>query len=480
MQISEKKTKLFIENFIIYGLSGAFSKLIPFVMIPIITRMMPSEAYYGLSDLTNTLVSIAGIIAMSGIYDGLFRMYFEKDDLDYKIATCSTALFFSLILSLIVFFILLLFKNPISLLFFGDGRYSYLVIIASFTVLFGASNLLVAAPTRLQNNRKVYLAANIFFPTLSYGIAIALLLRGYYTLALPVAALITGLTIEFFYYFLNRRWFRLSHFSVVSLKQMLMIGLPLVPNFLIYWIFNSSDRIMITNFLGLGEAGIYSVGSKLGHASQLIYSAFAGGWSYFVFSTMRDDNQVRYNSKIFELMAMISFLSMGVACLLSQKTYEVLFTGEYISGYIVAPYLFLCPLLLMLFQISSSQFIIVKKTWYSSLGLFLGAITNVILNQVLIPVLGIEGAAIATLCGYVFSLSFCLIILVKLKLFFVGFRFLFGSLVSILHIMIWRNYCHTFSFYSLFQFIVFAGSILLLYKNELGKMFVWIKDRKME
>ena len=46
-----------------------------------------------------------------------------------------------------------------------------------------------------------------------------------------------------------------------------MIAIPLFPNFLIYWIFNSSDKVMITNLIGIGAAGIYSVGSKLGQVS---------------------------------------------------------------------------------------------------------------------------------------------------------------------------------------------------------------------
>ena len=52
---------------------------------------------------------------------------------------------------------------------------------------------------------------------------------------------------------------------------------------------------MITNMLGIDAAGLYAVGSKLGMASQLIYMAFAGGWQYFAFSTMKEKDQVDTN-----------------------------------------------------------------------------------------------------------------------------------------------------------------------------------------
>ena len=51
-----RKLKLFLENFLIYGLGGVISKFIPLVMLPIVTRIMPTRAYFGISDLSNTLI----------------------------------------------------------------------------------------------------------------------------------------------------------------------------------------------------------------------------------------------------------------------------------------------------------------------------------------------------------------------------------------------------------------------------------------
>ena len=49
------KLKLFLENFIVYGLGGIISKIIPVIMIPIVTRIMPTSEYYGINDLSNTV-----------------------------------------------------------------------------------------------------------------------------------------------------------------------------------------------------------------------------------------------------------------------------------------------------------------------------------------------------------------------------------------------------------------------------------------
>ena len=291
-----KKLKLFIENFLVYGLGGIISKIVPLIMVPIITRIMPSTDYFGLSDLSNTLVQFGSALAIMGMYDAMYRMFFEKESEEYKKTVCSTAFLFTCITSLIIFIILIVFKKFIATYFFSNSKYSYIVYLSAIATLVGATNSIISAPTRMQNKRKVFLITNTISPILSYSISIPLLLRGYYTIALPLAAVISGLTMEISFAVLNHKWFSIKKFDKKVLKQLLIIAIPLLPNFLIYWIFNSCDKLMITNMIGIGASGIYSVGSKLGHCSQLIYTAFAGGWQYFAFSTMKEENQVKSNS----------------------------------------------------------------------------------------------------------------------------------------------------------------------------------------
>lgn len=48
------KVRLFPEIFFIYGFGSAISKVIPFIMLPIVTRLIPDTKYYGVSDLSST------------------------------------------------------------------------------------------------------------------------------------------------------------------------------------------------------------------------------------------------------------------------------------------------------------------------------------------------------------------------------------------------------------------------------------------
>ncbi len=438
---------MFLENFFVYGLGSIVSKIVPLIMLPIVTRLIPDTFYYGLNDISNIVVSFGSAIAIMGMFDAMFRMFFDKDDLEYKKAVCSSAFYFVTITSIVIFCVLILFRDFFSNLFFSSYEYSNLLIITALTILIGTTNSIISAPTRMQNKRKVFLITNTLTPIISYSISVPLLIKGMYVLALPLAGLLAALSMLIIFFILNSSWFNIKKIDKKLMKQMLKIGLPLLPNFVIYWIFNSCDRMMIAKYIGNDGVGIYGVGARVASISQFIYTAFAGGWQYFAFSTMENEDQVEMTSKIFEYLGIVSFAVTICLTSISDFIFKLFFTGDYIKGAIVFPYMFLSPLLLMLYQTIGNQFLVKKKTGPSAIILSFGAITNIGVNYFLIPVIGIEGAAIGTLLGYIVSVLICAIVLTKLKLVNISNKFLLSSVITILFFILWR--------------LIFKNSILL-------------------
>ncbi len=469
-----KKFKLFLDNMIIYGLGGAMSMAIPVIMVPVVTRMIPDTSDYGLNDLANTLITFARAVAVMGMYDAMYRMFFEKDSMEYKKTVCSTALWFTVIHSAVISVMMIIFRVPLSKLFFGDEKYTYLVYIAAVSTLTGAASSILAAPTRMQNKRKVYLAANAMGPLFSYAIAVPLILMGRYDTALPLAAMISGIIMAVSFVRLNKKWFRISLFDWEELKKLLVLAIPIMPGFIFYWIFNSCDRIMITSFIGTQASGVYAAGSKLGMASQLIYLAFSGGWQYFAFSTMKEHDQVETNSLVFEYLGIITFLSSAFMCVVSLPVYELFFTGDYIDGYIAAPYLFMAPLFQMLFQIAGNQFLVIKKTWPTMLILAAGAILNVIMNLALIPLIEIEGAAVATLLSYVFCVLLVMAVCIRTGLMNVRKRFLVAVFLFLIFVLAWRILLLEDKS-GVLIFAVYACAVLALYKKDIRFLLERVK-----
>lgn len=461
------KKKLFIENLLVYGVGGIISQIIPLIMLPIVTRIMPNSSYFGISDLATTVTSFGSALAVMGMYDAMYRLFFDRDEEEYKKQICSTTLFLTIGTSIIVFVLMVLGKDLIAKYIFGNHKYYYVVYITAMATLVSATNSIVSAPTRMQNKRKVFLVMNAISPILSYSVSIPLLLSGHYIIALPIAGVISGFTSECIFFILNRNWFTLKRFRMQYIKPLLKIALPLMPNFLVYWIFNSCDKIMITNLLGTVDTGIYSIGSKLGLASQLIYTAFSGGWQFFAFSTMKEENQVESNSRIFEYLGIISFAATAFVFAFSELFYKIVFSEEYHSGFLIAPYLFLAPLLLMLFQVISNQFLVIKKTWPNIFILSFGAIANIVLNIWLIPMIGIEGAAISTLVGYILSDVICVIVLYCMKLIIIRCKFYVSIVLMAAYILMWRFYLIENMIYSVVAAIVLTICFILLYKKEI-------------
>lgn len=394
------RKKLFAENIFAYGFINILNRVIPFLLLPIITRLLPDASDFGVYSMYTTIVGFGTPIAVLGLYDAMFREFFEKDDIQYKYNVTTTTQRMVLFSSLVAFFILLLLNKFFSNVFFGHMKHGNIVILAGIGVLLGGITSPIQAPTRIQNQRRIFIVSGILSSLVTYLLALVLIYYRFSYYGLIYSSIISSTVILVYFGIINRKFFTKGFFDTSIAKELLKIGLPILPGFLIYWIYDSMDKIMITNMLSTFELGIYSIGSKMGQISQLIYAGFAGGWQYFAFSTMKDEDQVELNSKIFEFLATITVVSFIIVFPFIKLFFEMLFTGDYVYGYIVAPYLYLSPLSLMLFQVIANQFLVVKKSYLSTLVLSIGASINVVLNLVLIRVIGIEGAALSTLVGY--------------------------------------------------------------------------------
>lgn len=425
------RKKLFLENFLAYGFVNILNKIVPLLMLPIVTRMLPNTSDFGRFDLFNMIINFGSSFAVLGIYDAIFREYFEKDDLQYKMKVTSTGMQIVLLSSFVVMLILIIFNKAFSQIFLGDSNSTFIIVTAAIGVFLSANRNIISAPTRMQNRRTIYVVSGLSNSIAYYGLAILLVYIGLGYQGLIYGNLIASLGILLFFWILNKKEFHFKLYDKEIAKTLLKIGLPLLPVFVIYWAFNSTDKIMITHMLDVAQVGIYSIGARVASISQFIYQAFAGGWQYFAFSTMRDDDQVQLTSKIFEYLGIISFLAFIILIPFNQLIFNLLFTGDYTKGAEVFPYLFLSPLLLMLVQTAGNQFLVIKKSYWSPICLSVGVIVNIIMNFFMIQSYGIVGCSLSTLTGYAVSVLMIVIVTSKMKLLDLSRNFMLLSVLMI-------------------------------------------------
>ena len=123
----------------------------------------------------------------------------------------------------------------------------------------------------------------------------------------------------------------------------------------------------------------------------------------------------------------------------------------------------------MLFQVADYQFLVIKKTWPKLVLLSTGALVNVALNLLLIPRLGIEGASVATMLGYVVSDVICVSVLVKMKLQVVSKRFIAVVLIFATAFCSWRLIFLEMSWgFTVVLALLTSACIAWLYRAELS------------
>lgn len=432
MNNNKSRSKLLIENFIIYGFGSVAGQVIPLIMLPILTRIYPSPDYIGLNDSVNILVAFASQIAILGIADIMFRYFFEEEGESYQKKVTSTAFFTLVVSGLVVAALVAVLRKTLANLVMGDSNYTNLVLISSVTLYFTALNAVTGLPTRMRNQRIRYLLVNIGSSIISYSIAIPMLFMGWYETAMPLAMMFTMIITFITFMIMNHKDFSLSVFDGDMLLKLLKLSLPSMPSFVFYWILSSAQRIFVTNMLGMEATGVYSVGAKISAVSQLVYSAFAMGWQYFVFSTMKDKDRREVISKVFDYLVGISFFSVCVMVLSSHPIFKLLFEPEYLEGAWIMPVLFLCPLIQMLYQSITSEYTIIKKTYVGPICLAVGTLICVALDFLLIPVIGISGAAIANLLGFTVTLLIMALLLKRRKLVFYKGRIIYCGLAAYL------------------------------------------------
>lgn len=429
------KKKLLAENFIIYGLGQILYKVIPIIMLPFLVRIMPDSSYYmGINDLANTLVSLVAVVGLMGLYDGTFRLFFDYDDQQYeqRQRICSTALCLTIIFSTICFCILVLFRKEAGRFLFEDERLSWLTILCGVNVILTNVENILLTPVRMLNERKRFIIGNTIISVFSYSTAIVFVMKKYYIIALPLGMTLSLLLGIVYFGYYNRKWFKFHAVSTEYIIPLLKIGIPLFPTFLIFWIFSSFDKVMILKMLDIGANGRFSVANKLAQISQLITAAFAAGWSYFNFATMRDEKRIEDFSRIMEFIMVLGIGAFLFCRISGNMVMKIFFPSEYSGLGDVFAYLFLAPIVCMMFQLMGSQFLLIKKTILSTLISGVGVVANILLNYFWIMSYHILGAAIATVVSYVFIVIIASIVLKRKHMIEFNWRYLFLGVVFVI------------------------------------------------
>ncbi len=183
-------------------------------------------------------------------------------------------------------------------------------------------------------------------------------------------------------------------------KYALGFNVPLIIYYLSQVAFNQMDKIMINHYCGMGKVGIYGVAQSLAMLMTFVLNAVNNSYVPWFYEKIAAGKQ-RDNRKIACYIAVLmAFLLMGVVSLAPEII--LILAGEvYGEAVWIVPPIALSVLLLFYAQLFINvEFYYEEKKLliYASVG---AAITNIILNSILIPNISYIAAGYTTMISYI-------------------------------------------------------------------------------
>ena len=183
---------------------------------------------------------------------------------------------------------------------------------------------------------------------------------------------------------------------------LLKAGWPLMLSSIAVMIYMKIDQIMIGQMLGNDAVGIYSAAARFSEIWYFIATAVAASVLPAILEAKKN-NEAQYRQRLqalFDLMTWIAIIVALPVTFFATPLVTMLFGADYSeAGGVLAIHVW-ATVFVFLGVAGGNWFLAENQQLISLQRTALGAAVNVLLNIVLIPMLGVVGAAWATLISY--------------------------------------------------------------------------------
>jgi O-antigen/teichoic acid export membrane protein len=401
-----------------YTASSVISKLIAVALLPLYTRHL-TRADYGAAEVLLSTVVALSILVRLGIIEALLRFYFRFDDDRERDDVVRSSFAFLLLTSSAGALIAAALAGPLSELVL-DRRDTELALIAVGGLWLFTNYELLMALFRLDERAGAYFAASIANVLLTVALTVWLVViedEGARGLLLGNFGGTAAILVALVYVHRARLAIRPS---AERLRPMLRFGLPTMPAELSLYALNFIDRIMLVRFVGLAEAGLYSLAVKFSQVVTVVVRAFNLAWPPLAYS-IRDDQEAKrtyaFIVTYFLLLAAVLVLALSLE---ARWIARALAAPQFFESHKAVPLVSTGVTLYALYLVLVVVVGRVGRTEFSFPVTAAAAAVNVGLNLALVPPYGLVGAGIALVGSYLVMLA--LMYLVARRLFPIPFQ----------------------------------------------------------
>lgn len=401
------KSKQLTRTFSVYTIGKGVSLLLSIFLLPLFTKKLPT-AEFGIIGLLWLITPLLSRVMNLGMDVGVSLKFFKEEHKALS-QTLYNGLFAIIFVAVLIWL-------------FGCAQIGWIQFIIDETVTRKIFTLLVISClfsscttlmcSFLQNAGRA--TFNVIMTILPQLIIVGstyyfvLYVEASYTSyiwGMALGNLVTGLfALGFFFKNYPLRYFR---FSLPILKNLLRIGLPVLPGTIGGIILASGDRYMIKYFLGLEAVAVYTFGYRF--SSQIaegLFQPFQKALSPVIFKRAAKSNAEgrAYNIKIINSILLIFSIIIAGAVIPMRDIMDIMGTHAYAAAYPVFIVSLIGIFIYTVSQAESYSLIFIERTELTAATVLVGAGINIGLNYIFIPMYGIMAAAFTTIISYLVML----------------------------------------------------------------------------
>lgn len=389
----DSRSGYLMKNTALFAIGNMGTKLINFLMVPLYTYALSTEQY----GTINTAVSICSIIipiCMCNIGEAIRRYLLGKESDKHSIQTVELVwFFFGVVVSCLMFLILRLipgWKNYALEMSLYTLTNAYVAVALDY--LRGKEKLQIYTACGILQTFMIAVLNFIFIVKMGFGI------RGYFWSYISAYTLCGTIAFVLGEQLQDMKKLR---FDKQLFSEMSKFSLTLVPNSIMWWVTNSSDRLMVTYMVSAAVNGIYSVAYKIPTIMSTMSTILMQAWQHSAIREINSEDRVEYNNRMLEGY-MAGIFIVGAGLLLINRPFMKLYVApEYRGAWLYSPFLIVSSIFSTLGTFVGTSYYVEKDMKGNLCSATVGAICNVGLNLLLIPTMGATGAAVATCISYI-------------------------------------------------------------------------------
>ena len=387
----------------IYAVGNLARRGLHVILLPLYTSYLSTADFGALAMLTVTGGVLSMLISTPLVTGGVMRFYYHPDYRDRQGALVFNLALVTVVLSALVAGAWWLLAEPIAGVLLGAGQPASLVRLYSLALLLWPISELLIMFVKLRSRAK-------FFVVLSLGeclISAGVIVWGLTVADMGLGAVVLGFIVGMAFTALASGPFLLKScrfaFSASVLAGPMRFGLPLLPTGLSRLAMQLADRYVLRVFKPLGTVGMYSFAYSL---SEVIDTAVGTPVNDGVGPTIRKlesepDAQrqfIRRSATLYYVLAVMAALAVSlyareIVMLLARQE-------EYWPCWVIIPVVSLAFAQQTLGIFLEWGMTMRNKSMHLSGVLLVSAGVNIALNFALIPLMGMMGAAVATVISY--------------------------------------------------------------------------------